>query len=168
MSSPAASLHHSFAGRRVLVTGGASGLGRAAVQKFYDDGATVFVLDRNAEMLAALKKELPKATTICVDLLNWDEAKRAVEALAPLDHLVNNAGIAPIGGLHETTAEFFDKIIGINVKALLNVAQAFVKGIVQHGKADGGTIVNISSIVSLWLKHSYKQLQNKSNLTLKS
>ena len=49
------------------------------------------------------------------------------------------------------TPEFFDEIIGTNVKAVLNVAQAFVKGIVDHKKEDGGTIVNISSIISFSL-----------------
>jgi len=46
----------------------------------------------------------------------------------------------------ETTEDIFDKTFGINVKAIVNVSQAFVKGILDHKKTEGGTIVNISSI----------------------
>ena len=62
--------------------------------------------------------------------------------------LVNNAGILITRPLHEATAEEFDKTFGVNVKGYVNVSQAFVKGIVDGKKADEGTIVNISSIVS--------------------
>lgn len=162
--SPFPSLHYSFAGRRVLVTGGASGIGRGVAIAFHSDGACVFVLDRNAELLAVLKKEYPSITTICVDLLDWAETRRVVESLAPLDHLVNNAGVLDVSPLHETTEESFDKVIGVNVKAMLNVSQAFVKGILEHGSGGGrgeATIVNISSIVSVdWLILTFNKLIN--------
>jgi len=147
-----APLHHSFNGKKVLVTGGGRGIGHAIVTKFYNDGAHVFVIDRDAKLLETLKKDMPKVTTVCLDLTDWDATKKAVEAMAPLDHLVNNAGIVGDAPLLEVTPETFDKVFAVNVKAALNVSQAFVKGIMNN-KAEGGTIVNVSSLgdrIAFW------------------
>jgi len=141
------SLSHSFKGKRVLVTGGGRGIGNEIVKKFYNDGAEVFVIDRDAKLLENLKKEMPKAKTVCVDLLDWDATKKAVTDMAPLDHLVNNAGIVGDCPFLEVTQEKFDQVIGINLRGLLNVSQAFAKGIINNKKEkDGATIVNISSL----------------------
>lgn len=149
MAQSKASLHYSFHGKRVLVTGGATGIGSGIVNKFYQDGALVFVLDKDAQLLSELKKQLPNVTTICVDLLDWAATRQAVEGLTPLHHLVNNAGICSVGDLQDVTPEAFDGVFAVNVKGMLNVSQAFVKGIVDHGIVHGGTIVNIGSIVCL-------------------
>ncbi|ODM87104.1 Cis-2,3-dihydrobiphenyl-2,3-diol dehydrogenase [Orchesella cincta] len=50
------SLNYSFAGKRVLITGGAQGIGRQLVQRFHDDGALVFTMDKNADMIEQLRK----------------------------------------------------------------------------------------------------------------
>jgi len=145
MATP--SLSHSFKDKRVLVTGGGRGIGKEIATKFYNDGAHVFVIDRDPKLLETLKKELPKVTTVCVDLLDWDATKKAVTELAPLDHLVNNAGIVGDCPFLEITKEKIDQVLGINVKAIFNVSQAFAKGIINNKKVNQGqTIVNISSL----------------------
>lgn len=91
---------------------------------------------------------MPNVHTICVDLQNWDETKKAVESLVPLDHLVNNAGIAKRKPLIEIAQDECDTLFDVLVKAVLNVSQAFVKTRINHENKNGATIVNIASIVS--------------------
>jgi len=152
MATP--SLSHSFKEKRVLVTGGGRGIGKEIVAKFYNDGATVFVIDRDPKLLDTLKKEMPKVTTVCVDLLDWNASKKAVTDMSPLDHLVNNAGVVGDAAFLDVTPERFDQVFGINVKATFNVSQAFAKGIINNKKEnDGQTIVNISSLgdrIAFW------------------
>jgi len=137
-----------------LVTGGGRGIGREIVRKFYNDEAHVFVIDKDAKLLDALKKELPKVTTVCVDLLDWDATKQAVTNMAPLDHLVNNAAIVGESTIMDVKPETFDKVFGVNLKAIFVVSQAFAKGIINNKKEkDGTTIVNISSVgdrIAFW------------------
>jgi len=90
---------------------------------------------------------MPKVTTVCVDLLDWNASKKAVTDMSPLDHLVNNAGVVGDAAFLDVTPERFDQVFGINVKATFNVSQAFAKGIINNKKEnDGQTIVNISSL----------------------
>jgi len=140
-----ASLHHSFAGKRVLVTGGGRGIGYEIVKKFHNDGAVVFVLDKEQALLNKVKAELPNVSTLCVDLGDWDATFKAVRAIAPLDHLVNNAGVFRDDYLLDVKSEDVDLVFRVNVKSMIVVSQAFVKGIIEE-KHPGGTIVNCSSL----------------------
>jgi len=149
----APSLSYSFVGKRVLVTGGAQGIGEEIVRKFYDDGAIVFVLDRNQTLLAKLKTQLPNIQTLCVDLLNWKATQDAILSITPLDHLINNAGVFGGDQITKISEEAIDLVLGVNVKAVLCVTQAFVNGNIRAGKEKGTTIVNISSLadrVAFW------------------
>jgi NAD(P)-dependent dehydrogenase (short-subunit alcohol dehydrogenase family) len=103
-----ASMSYSFQGRKVLVTGGAGGLGAATVRKFIKCGATIYAIDFNEERLNNLQKELPSLQVVVADLSKWDEARQAVENLGPMDHLVNNAGFAIPASCLETTEEQID------------------------------------------------------------
>jgi len=146
------SLNYSFTGKKVLVTGGARGIGLAIAEKFYGDGAVLFVIDKRQDLLEELKKKMPNATTVCQDLLQWDASRKAIEALGPLDHLVNNAGIVLPNLLSDISESEFDVHFGVNVKATVNCSAAFlngIKGAQESGGSDvnaGRTIVNISSI----------------------
>jgi len=148
----AMSLNYSFAGKKVLVTGGARGIGLAITRKFYDDGAHLFVLDNNQTLLEDLRTSMPNATIICQDLLEWDATRRTIEALGPLDHLVNNAGTIQANLLIDATESEFDLQFGVNVKAVINCSAAFVSSIKSAQGSEGfdgnagRTIVNISSI----------------------
>ena len=89
----------------------ATGIGYEIVKQFYNDGAVVFVLDKEQALLDKVKSEMPTVTTICVDLLNWEAAFDAVKKLAPLDHLVNNAGVIKDEILLDVTSQSFDLLV---------------------------------------------------------
>ena len=78
------------------------------MEKFYHDGATVVVLDKDIGALQELQKELPKVIIQQVDLLDWEATKKVVTQLSPLHHLVNNAGIMLPGSVLDITMENFD------------------------------------------------------------
>jgi len=131
-------------GKKVLVTGGAVGLGQAICQKFHDAGVTVFAIDKDEEALKKLKDEFPSIQTIYVDIVDWKGTKDAVEKAGPFNYLVNNAGVTRLGSILEVTEDDVDFVFGVNYKAALNVAQIFAKGVIQ-AKIPGASIVNISS-----------------------
>ncbi|CAL8128803.1 unnamed protein product [Orchesella dallaii] len=138
------SLNYSFSGKRVLITGGAQGIGRQLVQRFHDDGALVFTVDKNPETIEQLQKELPKVTAVVVDLTDWDATKKVVESFGVLDHIVNNAGIMIAQSLMEITKEVASLHFDVNVLACINVVQTAAKGMIEKGS--GGSIVNISTL----------------------
>jgi NADP-dependent 3-hydroxy acid dehydrogenase YdfG len=84
-------------------------LGFAIVKKFYEHGAMVFALDKNKKHLEALKDEFPNVTTINVDLRDWNETQRLIKAVAPIDHLVNNAAISGTSFFEEVVSEQIDE-----------------------------------------------------------
>jgi len=135
-----------FAGKRILVTGAGKGLGYAIVKRFYESGATVFALDKNKKALDELKTEFPGLSIILVDLRDWDETRRLVKTVAPIDHLVNNAAITQTSYFEEVAPEQIDELFGVNVKAVVNVSQVVVKGLKEAARTHGATIVNVSSV----------------------
>ena len=121
-------------GEIALVTGGASGLGRAVVERFVREGAYVAVFDRSAEKLAALQDHLgPSIVTIVGDVTSLEDNQRAVaetvKAFGRLDCFVGNAGLhdasTPLAGLAaEPLSSAFDELFGVNVKGYLLGAKA--------------------------------------------
>ena len=117
-----------------LVTGGASGLGRAVVERFVREGARVGVLDRSPEKLAALERDLgPDVLAVVGDVATFDDNERAVaetvRAFGRLDCFVGNAGIhdasIPLVELQaERLATAFDQLFDVNVKGYLLGAKA--------------------------------------------
>lgn len=81
--------------------------------------------------------------TICVDLLDWNATRKAVQNILPIDLLVNNAAVAYLSPFLDVTPEQFDLTFNINVKAILNVSQIIAKSMIEQKR--GGNIVNISS-----------------------
>jgi cis-2,3-dihydrobiphenyl-2,3-diol dehydrogenase len=121
-------------GRVALVTGGASGLGRAIVERFLNEGAQVGVLDRNRERSSQLRAELGDSVTATVgDVTSLEDNSRAVtetvERFGRLDCLVGNAGIwdfsISLADLpDDRIGAAFDELFGINVKGYLLGAKA--------------------------------------------
>ena len=96
--------------------------------------------------LESLKKENPSIETVCVDLRNWDETKKAVRSVLPVDLLVNSAGVIYNKPFLEATENDFDQTFAVNVKAMMNVSQIVAKDMIQ--KKISGSIVNLSSQAS--------------------
>jgi len=143
---------YDFTGRRVLVTGGGRGLGRAMVQAFVDYNATVIVLEREESLLAELKKELPSVIGVQIDLQDWDKTREVVKGLLPIHHLVNNAAILDFQPLLDFNKDALDRTLNINVKAPYNLIQVVGRGMIDH-KVENGTIVNISSMGDYSIVH---------------
>jgi NADP-dependent 3-hydroxy acid dehydrogenase YdfG len=86
-----------------------TGLGKAIVKKFYEAGAIVIALDVDEKALKELKGTFPKVITITVDLLDWEGARKAMESVLPLNHLVNNAGIMPNETFFDSSSQGIDR-----------------------------------------------------------
>jgi 3-hydroxybutyrate dehydrogenase len=129
-------------GRRALITGGASGIGRACAVRLAEAGAAVVVVDREAEAAKAVAAEVA-GTAVAVDLSDLD----AVDALdLDVDILVNNAGLQYVAPLQEFPVDRFSYILRLMVEAPFRL----VRGSLPHMYERGwGRVVNISSIHGL-------------------
>lgn len=138
-----------LAGKVVLVTGGAGGLGRAIVERFLDEGAKVVATDVRAgeiEPGGALVELIHDVT--CPE--SWAAAMQAaVDAFGPVDIVVNNAGISHLPGLPQdpesVTLDHWRAVQTVNVEGVLLGCQAAIRAM----KERGGVIANISSISAL-------------------
>jgi len=139
-------LNYSFAGKRVLVTGGANGLGRSLVEKFHADNAIVFTIDYDEGALNQLKVECPKVTTAVVDMMDWEATRNVVTSLGRMDHLVNNAGVLIPNEFFNLKEKDIDRMNAVNYKAMINVTQVVAQGMVEA--KSGGSIVNLASVGS--------------------
>jgi NAD(P)-dependent dehydrogenase (short-subunit alcohol dehydrogenase family) len=135
-------------GRRVVVTAGAQGIGRAITEAFVAAGAEVHICDVNDEFLAAAKRALPGVSQSRTDVA--DEAQ--VDAMfadltrrwGTLDVLVNNAGIAgPTAAVEETSPGDWQQTIAVNLTGPFLCTR---RAVPLLKKAGGGSIVNLSSI----------------------
>ena len=129
-------------GRRALITGAASGIGRACAARLADAGAAVVVADRDAEAAATAAKEVG-GTAVTVDLSDL----AAVDALdLDVDILVNNAGLQHVAPIHEFPVDRFSYILRLMLEAPFRL----VRGALPHMYARGwGRIVNVSSVHGL-------------------
>lgn len=143
--------HGEFHGQVAVVTGAAQGIGRAIAEELHSRGAHLLLVDRNGPALAATADAMRLAHPASVDCVVADlEHGHAIADLAseiarhtPHVHvLVNNAGIEYDLPFADVTAEVFNRVIAVNLRAPLLLTQALVPLFPPHG----GAIVNISSI----------------------
>lgn len=136
-----------LAGRRVLVTGAGKGIGRVTVRMLAAAGAEPVALSRSDADLETLAAETGCATEI-VDVGDVASVRQAVDLALPVDALVNNAGIAETAPFLDTSPDMFDRIMAVNARAPMVIAQVVARDWIARGV--GGSIVNVSSIASLW------------------
>lgn len=130
-----------LSGKKAVVTGGSSGIGKAITETLKDQGAEVFIVDLNEN--PSHKKA--GIHTILADITQADVLKNSFEPLSNnIDILVNNAGIGFVGNIEQTDDEDFDRLYNVNVKGVFNC----IKAILPKMKKQGGVIVNMASIVS--------------------
>jgi NAD(P)-dependent dehydrogenase (short-subunit alcohol dehydrogenase family) len=138
-----------FDGKIALITGAASGMGRACAQRFAADGATVFGVDINQDGLAETAQLVTSAggkiEIARVDISTrdacFDAVSQVVSAFGRLDILLNVAGIAQIERMTEITEQEWDRMIAINQSAVFFLSQAAV----PHLEESAGNIVNVAS-----------------------
>ena len=137
----------SLRGKKVIVTGGASGIGLAISRLFHKQGAEVHILDLNAEQAAEKAAELGEgAHPHGLDVTNQLAVKELVNTIAQqgnIDILVNSAGISHIGTVETTSEEDFDRVMKVNVKGVYNCIHAVIPYMLQQGV---GVILNLCSV----------------------
>jgi NAD(P)-dependent dehydrogenase (short-subunit alcohol dehydrogenase family) len=140
----------SFAGKSVLVTGAARGIGKAVAAHFARHGARVALLDRDSEPLNAAAAETgADALVLVADVSCAAQVTVAVETvverLGAIDVLVNNAGIHFARSVDAYTDEEWDRIFSVNVKGAFHMIRAALPAL----RRARGAIVNVSSMTAL-------------------
>jgi NAD(P)-dependent dehydrogenase (short-subunit alcohol dehydrogenase family) len=133
-----------------LITGGASGIGRATALLFAQEGAAVQVADIDPELGRSAVQEIQsqggRAGFILCDVTNTEDCRRAVDAtleqFGRLDILFNNAGIIRRADVVETTEEEWDRVLAVNLKSIFLMSKFAVPVMAEAG---GGVIINTSS-----------------------
>jgi NAD(P)-dependent dehydrogenase (short-subunit alcohol dehydrogenase family) len=130
-----------FAGRRVLISGAANGIGAAMARQFASAGAALVMADAEAEPLMRLAADLGAEAHV-FDQSDADSITALAYAVGDVDVLVNNAGILVAKPLLETTAAEMRALIDVDFLGVALMMQAFGAGMVQRGS---GVILNVSS-----------------------
>ena len=133
-----------------IVTGGSSGIGRAAALLFAEQGAKVVAVGRNEKELNLLRDEAQRFNgTLKIQFADVTEATQienvinnTVESFGQIDVLVNAAGIILNGSVENTTLDDWDKMMNINVRVVFNLMQKCL----PHLEKTKGNIVNVSSV----------------------
>jgi meso-butanediol dehydrogenase / (S,S)-butanediol dehydrogenase / diacetyl reductase len=138
--------------KRVLITGGASGIGAATAARFLEEGSQVCILDRDPKACAAIRHQLPKISeAILADVTNRSQVEaafaQAVRAMGAVDVLINNAGISIRHNFLDITPQDWDKIIAVNLTGVFHVAQTAARHMVENYSAEraAGVILQTAS-----------------------
>ncbi|GGC62340.1 oxidoreductase [Pedobacter quisquiliarum] len=143
---------YSLEGKSAVITGGGSGIGKAIATLFATQGATVHILEMNAEAATATITALNGSSAVLrahahsCDVSNQEQVKSVFQEIGQVDILVNNAGIAHVGTVETTTEEDFTRVFDVNVRGAYNCLHAAIPLMKAQGK---GVILNIASIAAL-------------------
>jgi meso-butanediol dehydrogenase / (S,S)-butanediol dehydrogenase / diacetyl reductase len=149
MSPPSAggARYPDLTGRRVVISGGASGIGLATAERFVAEGSRVVVLDRDEARFDAVRAELPGLSGLVVayvaDRPSVDAAFREVDRLlGGVDVVIANAGISIRHGFLDITPEEWRRVMAVNLDGVFHVAQ---EGARRMAAAGGGVILMTAS-----------------------
>lgn len=141
-----------FENKVVIVTGGGTGIGRGAAKRFASEGAEVVISGRRQEPLDNVVSEITaaggKAWSYPCDVREVDQIQTLVDAVVAhsgqIDVLINNAGVPGEGPFLEVTPDYYDHVLGTNLRGCYFMAQRVAKAMIAKGTP--GSIVNITSI----------------------
>jgi NAD(P)-dependent dehydrogenase (short-subunit alcohol dehydrogenase family) len=136
--------------KTILITGGASGIGLALVEKFTTEGSNVYFIDSNGQLGKQVAKEFQEkgksVTFLEVDIREESQVQDAIQSIpSKLDVLINNAGISHIGNLASTTRADFERLFAVNVSGMFLCSQAALPKLIEEG---GGSILNMCSVAA--------------------
>ena len=141
-----------LANKNALVTGGGSGIGESVSRRLADDGAKVFVVDLDIDAVTDTVNKIfaagGKAQAYACDVSNQAQVSTVFEEIlsaASIDILINNAGIAHVGSLENTTEADLDLIYKVNVKGVYNATLAAIESMKER---QYGVIINLASVAS--------------------
>lgn len=136
-------------GKRAIITGGGSGIGKAISLLFGKQGAEVHILELNEAAASSVADEIRAdgglAFPHAVDVSNQNEMLTVVQAIDRVDVLVNNAGIAHVGNLENCGEEDFERVYRVNVKGAYNALFSVIPFMKNQGN---GVILNLASIAA--------------------
>ena len=141
-----------LAGKRVLVTAAAQGIGRATATAMAREGALVLATDLNGTLLVDLEAE-QNLTTELLDVTDAAQIASLAKEQATFDVLVNVAGFVHHGSILECEEQDYDFTMNLNVRSMYRTIRAFLPGMLDQG---GGSIINVASVAS-----SIKGLPNR-------
>lgn len=141
-------------GKRVLITGAASGIGRGAAVAFAREGCRLILVDIDREGLDSIEEELRSPGVDCrsyvVDVSSHEQVREMASAiesdLGGVDVLVNVAGVAVMGEMVDTTVEDWEWIIGVNLWGPINTISELLPGMIERRN---GHVVNVASLGGL-------------------
>lgn len=136
--------------KKILITGGASGIGLAMVTLFAERKSEVYFIDTKEDEGKEVKKSLRskglKVHFLHSDLTNSKKVNQAVNSISgSLDVLINNAGISHIGKVENTEEDDFDRLYEVNIKGAFIATKAALPKIKENG---GGSILNMASVAA--------------------
>jgi len=134
-------------GKRLVITGGASGIGAATAARFLAEGSRVAILDRDRDACARISKDLSGLTGAFVaDVADYEQGQGAVDsaigALGGLDVVINNAGISIRHKFLDITPAEWKQVLAVNLTGVFYIAQTAARYMMTH---DGGVILNTAS-----------------------
>ena len=136
-----------LAGKRALITGASSGIGRACAVALAEYGAAVTLAARRADQLEETAAHLrglgQTADVLVLDVGDVEATKDAVARHGPFDILINSAGTARHSKAIDTTSEDFDAVMNVNLRGAYFLSKAVAKGLIAAGRP--GSLINISS-----------------------
>jgi 2-keto-3-deoxy-L-fuconate dehydrogenase len=138
--------------KTAVITGGGSGIGKAIAELFAAQGATVHILELNNnaadETIQLIKKSAGKAFVHACNVAEQEQVNTVFTSIiekAPIDILVNSAGVAHIGNIEKTNAEDMTRIFNVNVRGVYHTMQA---AILHMKPRRTGVILNVASVAS--------------------
>ncbi|MBT6442931.1 MAG: SDR family NAD(P)-dependent oxidoreductase, partial [Alphaproteobacteria bacterium] len=153
-----------LSGKRVLITGAASGIGEATARRFAAEGAAVMLADLNLDAAQAVADDIATggaaiARAVAVDVTDDAQValmiKVAIDALGGVDVIVNNAGIPMVGPVETLSGEDWDLELDVNLKSIYRTSKA----IWPHFRAQGGGVIlntaSVAGLVGMAGQHSY-------------
>ncbi|MHB1171441.1 MAG: SDR family NAD(P)-dependent oxidoreductase [Lacisediminihabitans sp.] len=149
MTNPSVTTTARLAGKRVVVTGGARGIGGEIATRYAGEGARVSVLDRLVDQGSQLASEIG-ASFYEVDLVDSSGTasvtQRAIDNMGGVDILVNSAGILRFSPLIEVTVADWNEVFSVNARAMLTTMQVVARSMI--GAGGGGKIINLASMAA--------------------
>ncbi|MDD3353815.1 SDR family NAD(P)-dependent oxidoreductase [Zoogloea sp.] len=146
-------------GRVAIITGAASGIGRATVDLFTAEGASVVAVDLPSSALGQVHGGHPAVVTLALDVTDADAPRRmvstAVERFGGLDILFNNAGIVPVSPVAQMPEADWLRTFEINVHAVMRTCREAIPVMIERARTTGhGRILNTASILGHFSDHS--------------
>lgn len=139
-----------LSGKRVFITGAASGIGLATAQRFYDEGSTLLLCDlrslEETELAARFPERMQYVQADVASAAGLAAVSAAMGENGGVDVVVNNAGITKDKSALKMTAEDWDAVIAVNLTAVFRLSQEAAKHMKAQGR--GGTILSAASVVA--------------------